>query len=290
MFQRCKSLTTLDLSSFETPLVTDMGNIFENCNSLLSLNLKNFDTSNAESINNMFYGCSSLISLNLQNFDSSKANDPQHFFNSVKSDLIFCFDIDKVSALSSFFEGYNNNCNDICFTGDNIKLNVEKEECIEDCKNDDTNRLEYKNICYQTCPDDTHVTSDDLFLCQKKPESYYLDSDNIYKPCYQSCRLCNIGGNMNNHNCIECILNYKFINETGKENNCYLDCLYYYYFESSGEYKCTNNNECPSNYKIIEEKNKCIDNCENDDIYKVGFNNKCYQTCPENAHVTSDNM
>ena len=136
MFYHCSSLSTLDLSSFNTQSVIYMGNIFENCNSLVSLNINNFNTSSATYMNNMFYGCSSLISLNMQYFDSSNAVYPQHFFYDIRSDIIYCVDNNKVSSLLKQLYG-KNNCSDICFTGEDIKLIVNKKICIEDCKNDE---------------------------------------------------------------------------------------------------------------------------------------------------------
>ena len=46
--------------------------------------------------------------------------------------------------------------------------------------------------------------------CYNELEGYYLDI-NIYKKCYYSCKSCKIGGNNNNHNCLECknFFNYK---------------------------------------------------------------------------------
>ena len=34
---------------------------------------------------------------------------------------------------------------------------------------------------------------------------------------------------------------------------------------------------------LIREKKKCIDTCENDDIYKYEYNNTCYKECPNNT-------
>ena len=289
MFYHCSSLTTLDLSSFNTQSVTDMGNIFENCYSLISLNIKNFNTSSATSMNNMFYGCSSLISLNMQYFDSSNAVNPQHFFNNIRSDIIYCVDNNKVSSLLAQLYGQNN-CSDICFTGDDIKLIENKQICIEDCKRDDFYQFEYKNLCYETCPTNTHVTSDNLYLCQNNPKGYFLDNDNIYRPCYESCKSCRAAGDQIHHNCIECKSDYRFINESGFENNCYLECSFYYYFDSIGNYICTSGYECPTDYKLIEEKNKCVYNCSNDDSYLFEFNNKCYEACPNNSYTLFDNI
>ena len=41
-------------------------------------------------------------------------------------------------------------------------------------------------------------------------EGYYLDN-NLYKKCYETCKKCNIGGSLINHNCIECNENFPFI-------------------------------------------------------------------------------
>jgi len=36
-------------------------------------------------------------------------------------------------------------------------------------------------------------------------------------------------------------------------------------------------------WKNIQEKNKCIEECKNDDTYKYEFNNTCYINCPKNT-------
>ena len=48
MFSHCESLTSLDLSSFDTSRVTSMFDMFYNDVSLLELNLKNFNTENTQ--------------------------------------------------------------------------------------------------------------------------------------------------------------------------------------------------------------------------------------------------
>ena len=63
MFQSCSSLTSLDLSSFNTSAVTSMENMFCSCSKLSSLNLSSFDTSAVTNMSYMFSYCSSLTSL-----------------------------------------------------------------------------------------------------------------------------------------------------------------------------------------------------------------------------------
>ena len=71
MFYGCSSLTSLNLSNFNTSGVTDMGAMFRSCSSLTSLDLSNFDTSSVTNMMYMFCDCSSLISLDVSNFNTS---------------------------------------------------------------------------------------------------------------------------------------------------------------------------------------------------------------------------
>lgn len=63
MFSGCSSLTSLDLSNFDTSDVVDMSNMFSGCSSLTNLDLSNFDTSNVVDMFNMFSGVSNGISI-----------------------------------------------------------------------------------------------------------------------------------------------------------------------------------------------------------------------------------
>ncbi len=67
MFFYCESLTSLDLSSFDTSKVENMGWMFSYCESLTALDLSNFDTSKVTDMNEMFRLCESLTSLDLSN-------------------------------------------------------------------------------------------------------------------------------------------------------------------------------------------------------------------------------
>ena len=43
--------------------------------------------------------------------------------------------------------------------------------------------------------------------------------------------------------------------------------------------------KCPKDYNLkIKEKRKCIDNCQNDDIYKYQYNGECLKVCPYNTY------
>ena len=60
MFSNCKSLQTLELSSFNTSNVTDMMFMFWGCESLKTLDISSFDMSNFKNTYNMLSGCNSL--------------------------------------------------------------------------------------------------------------------------------------------------------------------------------------------------------------------------------------
>ncbi len=61
MFNECKSLKTLDLSSFDTHLVTDMNTMFTGCSSLTTIYVGDeWTTDNVTDSHNMFANCYSL--------------------------------------------------------------------------------------------------------------------------------------------------------------------------------------------------------------------------------------
>ena len=76
MFDGCESLTSLDLSSFNTAKVIHFGGpagmtdggMFYNCSSLKSLDLSNFNTAEVTDMSFMFWECSSLTTtINIMN-------------------------------------------------------------------------------------------------------------------------------------------------------------------------------------------------------------------------------
>ena len=85
MFNGCSSLTSLDLSSFNTSAVTSMGYMFWDCGSLTSLDLSSFDTSAVTSMDSMFNGCSSLTSLDLSSFNTSAVTSMDGMFSDCSS-------------------------------------------------------------------------------------------------------------------------------------------------------------------------------------------------------------
>lgn len=103
MFKVCKSLTSLDVSRFNTAKVTDMGEMFYGCYSLTSLDVSNFNTAKVMDMQSMFYGCSALTSLNLSGFDTKNVGsmDPWYKVGSMNSMFRACESLTSLN-LSSF--------------------------------------------------------------------------------------------------------------------------------------------------------------------------------------------
>ena len=75
-----------------------------------------------------------------------------------------------------------------------------------------------------------------------------------------------------------------------KDNNCYETCDYYFYFDLN-KYHCTENKMCPEKYnKLIINQSRCIDNCQNENIYKYEYNNICLEECPLNTSSNENNF
>jgi len=106
MFYNCYSLTSLDLSNFNTNNVINMNNMFYNCSSLTSLNLDNFNTNNVTDMSYMFYNCSFLTSLNLSNFNTNNVTDMSYMFykcSSLTSLYLDNFNTNKIINMSYMF-------------------------------------------------------------------------------------------------------------------------------------------------------------------------------------------
>ena len=63
MFYGCSSLTSLDVTKFNTEKVTNMNRMFYNCSKLTSLDVTNFNTENVTNMSYMFSSCSALTTI-----------------------------------------------------------------------------------------------------------------------------------------------------------------------------------------------------------------------------------
>ena len=107
MFNRCLSITSLDVSKFDTSKVTNMRGMFSYCK-LISLDVSNFDTSNVTNMGGMFYKCSKLTNLDVSNFDTSKVTNMYNLFgncSNVTNLDVSKFDTSNVTNMVSMFSG-----------------------------------------------------------------------------------------------------------------------------------------------------------------------------------------
>ena len=85
MFFSCSSLTSLDVTHFNTANVTNMSRMFEYCSSLTSLDVTHFNTAKVTYMGRMFDDCSSLSSLDVTHFNTANVTDMRYMFSSCSS-------------------------------------------------------------------------------------------------------------------------------------------------------------------------------------------------------------
>lgn len=106
MFEYCTSLTSVDVSKFNTSNVTRMDWMFYDCSGLTSLDVSNFDTSNVKYMGHMFFGCDSLTSLDVSNFNTSNVTDMDSMFaicRGLTSLDLSSFDTSNVTNMEAMF-------------------------------------------------------------------------------------------------------------------------------------------------------------------------------------------
>ena len=106
MFNKCKSITTLDLSSFDTNNVTDMSAMFQFCESLAYINLDGWKTDKVTNMRYMFSKCHNLVELDLSHFLTKNVTNMSNMFQScyLLSVLdISSFDTSNVTSMGSMF-------------------------------------------------------------------------------------------------------------------------------------------------------------------------------------------
>ena len=126
-----------------------------------------------------------------------------------------------------------------------------------------------------------------------KPINFYFDgNDSKYKPCYETCETCNKGGNSEINNCLTCDANHRKEPNNPKSTNCITQCAFLYYY-SYGQYKCTNNSNCPEEANLyIKDLKKCTDDCKKEVYYNYTFQygGQCLNHCPKGTSPDDNNI
>ena len=85
LFTDCKKLISIDLSSFDSENVYNMGKMFYMCLNLKNINFSNFNTEKVIDMSHLFCGCKSLENLNLSSFNTKNVQTMKYmFFNCEK--------------------------------------------------------------------------------------------------------------------------------------------------------------------------------------------------------------
>ena len=140
MFFNCKSITSIDLSLFNTSEVVDMAYMFSGCINLYSINLTSFNTSRVKGMSNMFSECRNLNSIDLSSFDTKNVNSMSYMFSNCKNlkfidlssldssnlinnsyMLVGCGNLEKVKSKKNFI---SKDIDSLCLNNDlNLKKN-----------------------------------------------------------------------------------------------------------------------------------------------------------------------
>ena len=164
MFFSCNSLTSLDVSNWDTSNVTGMSNMFLSCFSLTSLDVSNWDTSNVRGMYGMFAYCNSLTSLDVSNWDTSNVTGMSNMFlscNSLTSLDVSNWDTSNVTSMDNMFSS----CNSLTTVTGIIDMSKVVSDYTRMLYN--TNKLQSINI---KLPEDGSIT-EEQFLDEVTPDS-----------------------------------------------------------------------------------------------------------------------
>ncbi len=191
MFQDCKALTTLDLLSFDTSLVSKMHYMFTDCSNLQFINLQNFDDSKVTKdtyINNIFDGTPDNIIICIDNSKNSKIlyqlstkscyniNCSTEWKSSQKKIIK---DQGTCVAQCTYYEYGNFYCtSDETCPSEYSKLIPDLKKCVKSCSDDTTYIYEIDSICYKDPPSQSMVVST-IYETESKEEEDNINSSNI---------------------------------------------------------------------------------------------------------------
>ena len=303
MFDDCSSLTSLNLTSFNTSLVESMEGMFYHCYFLTSLNLSNFNTSLVKYMDFMFCQCLSLTSLDLSNFNISSIinmhfmfencrnieyiNFPIfskvkfiHIFDNVPDNVVIC--INNITNIEIFYDITNIKCLTIDCSNDwkskQKKIINNTNQCIESCDKSELYQFDYNGKCYENCVNGILKN----------------DNDNLTKICkceLDKCLLCPQVA-LDKNLCTKCNINYYPRENAPLNLGEYINC----YNESEGYY--LDNYLFKKCYKTCKtcnaEGNHTFHNCIRclDDfsfVIKKNENMNCYKNCSYYYYFDNEN-
>ena len=267
MFSDCTNVQSIIFDNIDTSSVENMMYLFGNCESLISLDLSRINTKSLKNMNNMFYCCKSLISLNLTNFNTSLVTSMSYLFsncNSIRSLDLSSFQTSNVLFMMNMFE----ECHELIYL---------------DISNFDTTNVMSINTFFVNCYKLSYINLSNINLENAVYGDYifynctsleFIDFTNFKEsPNFNKSNIFEEASN-NFSYCINNIDENPIIIEAINSKPCTIkDC--------SNIWKIRQK-------KIISEKNKCVYNCIEDEIYFFTFKNKCYNNCPEGTYLSNE--
>ena len=240
MFYSCVALFSIDLSNFDISNAITMTSMFEGCLYLEYLNLQNFNEVRLNNNDNMFKDVpdNMVYCVNTSNnITNIKAKLSKNYCQAIscngdwKSEQYkmlgsgmciahqSCYSLTRGSLRE--YHGKCISCPNGSLPNDENYCKCELEQCLE-CPP----IASHRGLCSKCNNDYYQKENDPLNLgefigCYKNPEGYYLDiNESLYKECYYTCEKCEMKGDNNSHNCLECNENYP----NGKNISNYLNC------------------------------------------------------------------
>ena len=244
MFESCSSLTYLNIYNFTTSSLTEYvdsvfisTNGFEYC---LRENNAFFDKQNdglyyderkirdcsdkCYKENRTYIPSTKLCVCNCQTYNLFEYNSecinkcPKRTItlsNNTCQDLncSFYYNFEQDDCIEEIPQGY--------YLNDSLLKTINK--CNKECKTCNNESTNY-NLCI-SCNDDYYPKINDnaninpyVKCYYDKIQGHYFDKNgSIFKPCYHSCKNCDLNGNEYDHKCLECNSEYKY--ELWKDNN-----------------------------------------------------------------------
>ena len=136
MFRYCNSLSSVDVSNFNTSLVTNMAYMFEECWAVKELDVSRFNTSKVTEMNRLFAWCRSLTSIDVSGFNTSKVTNMSDMFRGCR--LITDLDVSGFNTGSvAYMNGMFKECRQLTsldvsrFDTKNV---ISMESMFEDCR------------------------------------------------------------------------------------------------------------------------------------------------------------
>ena len=187
MFYDCSSLESLDLYNFNTDMVDNMEEMFKGCTFLKYVNISNFRTTDTTYMSNLFYGCTNLEYINLTYFEGDNTTNSNNILKEVPINVMYCMNSDD-NILGILLEEKRCSMNN-CFENwkDLRQKQIpELDKCVNNCSEDETYQYLYNNRCYKDCPTGTHKTiinNEKLCLIDCQISIPFLYNDECFNTC-----------------------------------------------------------------------------------------------------------